>query len=519
MKDLLRRNIIKHKRPIKYLIAGGTSTFVDLLFIYFFTDILGIWYLFSACLAFAVAFFVSFFLQKFWTFRDNDKELMYKQMRLYLTVALANLVLNAVLMFIFVDGFKVWYMLAQVMASGLVACESYFVYKVLIFNRDGLPKNEGIKILIATGIYPPDIGGPATYAEELSRELRKLNCEIKIITYNESQSYKQEDTVYINRTKNIILRYLNFFWQTNKLASWADIIYTLDLMSAGLPAVLAAKLNGKKVIFRTGGDFLWEKAFQSGWTNMTLAEYYKGKKNLLEKFLIFFCSQLIKMIDLVIFSTEFQARIYKDYYGLPEAKIKLIANASPEIKDAPSDCQPGDFFVFAGRLIKLKNLSRLIRAFASTRKNNFKLIIFGQGPERENLMALIKEFRLEKKVEIRGRIEQKRLISFINDCRSFILPSITEISPNLALECLSLRKPIILTQETGLAERLVSGLIKIDPLSEEDIKNKFEYLMNDNNLAEYKANLARLAIEPRGWSRIAEEHFNIFKNLKWKKSY
>ena len=125
----------KYKQIIKYLIAGGTAALVDLALLYFLTDILSIWYLISASLAFIIAFFVSFFLQKFWTFRDSNKEVIYKQMGVYLGVALINLALNAALMYVLVDGFKIWYMCAQFMASGLIAFESYFVYKIFIFNQ------------------------------------------------------------------------------------------------------------------------------------------------------------------------------------------------------------------------------------------------------------------------------------------------------------------------------------------------------------------------------------------------
>ena len=72
MKDLLKK--IKYKRPIKYLIAGGTAASVDLSLLYFFTDILKIWYIISACLAFSVAFFVSFFLQKILNFKKKKKK-------------------------------------------------------------------------------------------------------------------------------------------------------------------------------------------------------------------------------------------------------------------------------------------------------------------------------------------------------------------------------------------------------------------------------------------------------------
>jgi len=517
MKNLLRHNIIKHKRPIKYLIAGGTAAVVDLSLLYFFTSFLGIWYLFSACLAFAGAFFVSFFLQKFWTFRDNDKERMYKQMTVYLFVALTNLIINAVFMFILVDGFKIWYMFAQLMASGLIAVESYLVYKTFIFNGSGRPENGKIKILIATGVYPPDIGGPATYAIFLKAELLKLNCEVRTITFGREDRAAEglkAEIVYVSRESHILIRYFNFFRRVSRLAGWADIIYILDLTSVGLPAVLAAAVKGKKVVFRTGGDFLWEKAYQSGWTRSPLLKYYEEKKILPEKLLKLLCGWLLNKINLVIFSTEFQAEIYRRHYKLPEAKIKLVPNALPEMKEVLPNAEYRDAIIFAGRLIRLKNLERLINAFSKIKDDSLKLIIFGQGPAKDYLQGLINRLGQSERIKIKGNVGHQELISSISGCKFFILPSITEISPNLALECLSLKKPIILTQENGLAADLTKEIITVDPLSEDDIKAKIEYLLNDENLNNYRISLERLALKPREWQEIAVEHLNIFKNLK-----
>ncbi len=126
---------LKYKQVSKYLIAGSIGTFANLALLYFFTDLLGVWYLISACLSFILSFFVSFFLQKFWTFNDSGRQKMYGQMAVFLAVSTANLGLNAILMYVLVDGLKIWYMLAQVIASGLVALESYFAYKIFIFNK------------------------------------------------------------------------------------------------------------------------------------------------------------------------------------------------------------------------------------------------------------------------------------------------------------------------------------------------------------------------------------------------
>lgn len=504
--------LLKYKQIIKYLIAGGTATLVDLSLLYFLTDILEIWYLISAVLAFGGAFFVSFFLQKFWTFRDPDKEIMYRQMRLYLAVALANFIINTALMYILVDGFKIWYMLAQFMVSSLIAFESYLVYKFFVFNNKLAEKTAKLKILIATGVYPPDIGGPATYTEKLSQELKKLNCEVKIITYGLNQPERPPDIIFINKTKNIFLRYFCFFWQAAKLATGTDIVYTLDLISAGLPAVMAAKFRGKKIVFRTGGDFLWEKAWRNGWTEVSLARYYEEKKTAREKVLIYFCRWLLKKIDLIIFSTRLQADIYEKYYGVAPLKTKILINALPAIKVNPGQSFK-DSIIFAGRLIKLKNLERLIKAFAKIKSPRTNLLLFGQGPEEKKLQKLIIDLGVADKIKLGGAVKHQELMSIISGCRFFILPSLTEISPNLALECVSLAKPLILTRENGLESKIAEHILTVDPLSEKDIKDKIEYLLNDNNLSAYAAKLEKLNRLRREWSLVAGEHLAIFKEI------
>ncbi|OHA20349.1 MAG: hypothetical protein A2849_01065 [Candidatus Taylorbacteria bacterium RIFCSPHIGHO2_01_FULL_51_15] len=127
----------KYQRLFRYLASGGTAAAVDLLALYIGTDLLHIHYLISAALAFIVAFFVSFMLQKFWTFQDHSIERVRLQMTLYFLVAGGNLALNTLLMYFFVEKLHLWYLLAQVVASGLIAFESFFISRYLFRgNKD-----------------------------------------------------------------------------------------------------------------------------------------------------------------------------------------------------------------------------------------------------------------------------------------------------------------------------------------------------------------------------------------------
>lgn len=121
---------------IRYIQSGSAAAAVDLSLLYVFTDILGWWYLLSATVAFIFALVVSFLMQKFWTFRNKERSggVMAFQGSLYVTIALVNLGLNALLMYFFVDVVGLWYLLSQVISAILIAFSSFFVYRHFIFK-------------------------------------------------------------------------------------------------------------------------------------------------------------------------------------------------------------------------------------------------------------------------------------------------------------------------------------------------------------------------------------------------
>lgn len=120
---------------VRFLISGGSAAAVLLTLLYFFTDILGLWYLVSSVLAFLGAFVVSFTLHKFWTFADSSLERAPTQAAAHFTAGLVNLGLNTLFLYILVDYVGVHYLVSQIIVSGTIAIGSFFVYKHFIFRR------------------------------------------------------------------------------------------------------------------------------------------------------------------------------------------------------------------------------------------------------------------------------------------------------------------------------------------------------------------------------------------------
>ncbi len=379
-----------------------------------------------------------------------------------------------------------------------------------------MENNKKIKVLIATGIYPPEIGGPSTYSNNIKKELIHLGCVVNVLTFSRKKNGEEYDQgvniSFINSRSNIILRYVKYFLKCYFLARKADIIYILDIMSVGLPSVITAQLLRKKVVFRTGGDFLWEKAFQKDWTSAPLCDYYGLKKNFQERIFYKLTRTILNRTDIIIFSTRFQADIYRKYYKIPDTKIRFIPNAMPSVRISGNDDRYKDHFLFAGRFIKIKNIISLLEAFAEI-DHREKLLLVGSGPELTIINDRIKDLNLKDRVKIINNLKQEDLFSIINSCKLYILPSVTEISPNIVMECVSIKHPIIFTKNTGLEKEFTDNLITFDPASKEDMKNKINYLLDPDNMKNYKDKIAKLEIPKREWSDLAKEHLEIFREL------
>ena len=121
-------------KVIRFIIAGGSAFSVNIFFLYIFTEFFGLWYIFSATLAFMLSFLVGFSLNKFWTFAESSADFIHSQIFIYLGVNLINLAINNALLYFMVESFAIWYILAQALASILIAFESFFVYRWLFMN-------------------------------------------------------------------------------------------------------------------------------------------------------------------------------------------------------------------------------------------------------------------------------------------------------------------------------------------------------------------------------------------------
>lgn len=131
-------------------------------------------------------------------------------------------------------------------------------------------------------------------------------------------------------------------------------------------------------------------------------------------------------------------------------------------------------FLFVGRLVPLKNVSTLIRAFASLNQRENVLVIVGDGPERESLKLLSEE--LKANVWFTGRLEGEELSVWYNMATVFVLPSYKEAFGAVTNEALLAGCSVLVSNKAGsscLVEEGVNGYT-FHPLNKDELTVKME---------------------------------------------
>lgn len=371
-------------------------------------------------------------------------------------------------------------------------------------------QNPAMRIVLATGVYPPEIGGPATYVAHLAPELEKTGAEVRVITYGD-QDKIEENIIRVSRRGGVIVRYWRYLQALRRAAAGTHFIYAFDLFSTGLPALIAGKILHKPVIIRIGGDFAWEKAFNAGWTTTTLPEYYAATiRNWKEKIYLMFTAWGVHTADLLIISTPWLYEIYKKKFNLTPENVAVIENPFLDLEVKETERVKKYDIVFVGRFIALKNIETLLEA---VKNSDYSVAIVGGGPDESKLIEQIKIMGLGTQVEMIKNVSPALARAYMAESRVVVLPSFSEVSPNTVLECITLHKPIICTKETGYVERFKNLITFFDPRSVAGLRTEIDRLLkNSNEYEAYEKVLQNISRHPN-FVATAEAHGELFKKV------
>ncbi len=385
-----------------------------------------------------------------------------------------------------------------------------------------------MKICIVSTIFPPDIGGPSKHIYELSKRLASQGHEVHIATYTGQESrHELLDGFIVHRIsiKNVpkSLLPVRVYKMRNMIINIIkkyniDVIYALNIDLAGLPATQAAKKMKKPVVLRYGGDYIWEVMFKFNKTSRTLHSFYENEDSRLFKTLKSFQARMLRKFNHIIVPSEYYKNILTTNFNINQENITVIKNpVNLNIKDGSKKKNDTFTIVTASRILRLKGLDYLLEGVKIiTRTNkNIRLLIIGDGPYKQQLIERAKELNIQESVTFLPGMKHEEVLKHIADADAYILSSVSEVAPNVVLEAMSLKTPVITTPVSDFTYVMDKEIaLVVPPRDSYQLSNAITSLMNDKELSKKLARNGYDFVKKQpSWDDALKQTLSIFEKF------
>jgi glycosyltransferase involved in cell wall biosynthesis len=347
---------------------------------------------------------------------------------------------------------------------------------------------QDMKITIATGLYPPEIGGPATYAAMLESELPEQEFEVRTVPFGWVRKYPK------------IIRHVVFAWKLWRNSKGADAIYALDSISVGVPALFVARVRRVPFLVRLGGDYAWEQGrMRFGVTDM-LDAFLEHKESwpLPVKVLAKIQSYIVSRATRVVVPSKYLKGVVEKW-GVESKNIQVIYSALFPIKvDASREDLREHFeytyptIVSSGRLVPWKGFDVLIDVVHQLRATfpQMTLVIVGDGEERRALEEKVSKLKMSQHVWFTGNLSKDALGATVKAADVFVLNTAYEGLSHQLIEVMDLGTPIVTTKAGGNTELITDAVNG--------------YLVDFNNTVQLSESIARVLNHPESRERIVQ---------------
>lgn len=299
------------------------------------------------------------------------------------------------------------------------------------------------KILIATPLYPPEIGGPATYTLQLEKELPKHGFSVCVVAFARSRTLPKG------------ISHLHFFARVLRAMKGVDFVLAQDPVSVGLPTILAAKLMRKKVVIRMPGDYAWEQSVQRFGITDSI-DTFQGKKyawrvELLRKLQRWVSRQAVQ----VIVPSKYFKEVVGTWGIAPDA-ISVVYNGLEMLAPPQEAARQERTIVTSGRLVPWKGVGALIALMAEV--PDWQLVVLGDGPERETLERTAVEQGVAQRVTFKGSVSHEQVLKQCVSASLFVLNTHFESFSFQTVEAMMVGARVVVTNIGSLPELITDGV-------------------------------------------------------------
>ncbi len=327
-----------------------------------------------------------------------------------------------------------------------------------------------MRIVLATGIYPPEIGGPATFTRALATSLQSASIRTAIVTYGDGATQRVPAPVrVVFRGTSVFRRYFSYACAVYQAARGADLVFAQGPVSEGIPAMIGAVLARRPFALKVVGDFAWETAQRQGNTQPLDAFLSRPEASWKSRVLILLERIVARHAVRVITPSRYLESVVQRW-GVADSRRVVIYNAvheeTPDVAHEVLRTQYGlegkRILLAGGRLVPWKRIDLLLEIMVS-RPTDEVLIVAGDGPCLADWRRMAEERGLNERVHWLGQCSATRMASWYRAADLFMLPSLYEGLPHMVLEAALQGCPSLVSRWGGNPEAvdLFPGLVRV----------------------------------------------------------
>jgi glycosyltransferase involved in cell wall biosynthesis len=361
-----------------------------------------------------------------------------------------------------------------------------------------------VKVVIVTGIWPPDVGGPASHAPEVAEFLRRRGHEVEVVTTAPAPPAAQAYPVHwVSRAQPVALRYLHGARLVARIARGADVVYSTGMYGRTRVGSLLARVPS---VVKLTGDPAYERAFRYGLTRLPI-ESFQRSHDLRIAWLKVYRDLTLWGADGFVIPSAALGAFAGEWHLVRGERIVVLPNpiSVPQVEDRDvlrsRHGFEGQTLVFAGRLSLQKSLDIALRAVAAC--DGVALVLAGDGPERGRLETLAAELGLGGRTRFLGAQPRETVLELLAAADAELLSSGWENFPHSLIEALAVGTPVISTGVGGVTEIVTDGVngLLVPPDDADALAAAIRRFFADEELrsrlrAAARGSVARFAPEP-----------------------
>ena len=315
-----------------------------------------------------------------------------------------------------------------------------------------------MRVVVVSGIWPPDVGGPASHAPEVADFLLERGHHVEVVTTAwappEQRAYRVSA---VPRSLPPGVRHLRGAALVHHRSRSADAIYTTGMFGRSFAGATAAR---RPYVIKLTADPAFERARRRGVVAGDV-DAFQGRAGLRVGLL-----RLARDVELRraahVFCPSEYLRALAVSWGVPPHRVSVLPNPAPSVPELGRRDElrqrlgmNGRALAFAGRLSVQKSLEVALEALVSL--DGVTLDIAGEGDQRDMLERRARDLGVDTRVRFLGALPRERVLELFRAADAAILSSTWENFPHTVVEALAVGTPVIATDVGGVAEVVHDG--------------------------------------------------------------